>query len=135
MAYDLTVRTQGVRGGAYRIAWALRSSGFDETLAEDTGELALDPGDNRATLPVDAWEIIERYHDLALGGRDVDVEVAEHFRIEVTLTPVLDPAERAQLPPHVAHNMTLGQSALTDRAATDLDMQFRIGGPQYELLE
>lgn len=135
MSYDLAVHTRGARGGLYRFTWSLRSSGYEESFAEDSGELALEPGDNRVNLPVDAWSIVERYHDLAFGGRDVDVEVAEHFRMEVTLTPVLDPAARAQLPPHVAHNLTLGQSALIDRAVTDLDMQFRIGGPEYELLE
>jgi hypothetical protein len=135
MSYDLEVRTGGARGGVYRLKWALRSSGFEEALAEGAAELTLDPGDNRSSLAIDAWEIIERYHDLALGGRDVDVEVAEHFRLEVTLTPELGGAERARLPVQEAHNLALGQSALTDRASADLDMQFRIGGPQYELLD
>jgi hypothetical protein len=135
MSYDLEVRTYGIRGGAYEITWALRSSGFKETLAAGAAQLTLQPGDNRTSLPIDAWEIIERYHDLALGGKDVDVEVAEDFRVEVTLTPVLGEAERRELPTQVAHNLALGQSALTDRAAADLKMQFRIGGPQYELLD
>lgn len=135
MSYDLEVRTRGLRGGAYRLTWALRSSGFEEALAEGAAELTLETGDNRTNLPVDAWAIIERYHDLALGGRDVDVEVAEYFRLEVTLTPVLGEAERERLSAHEAHNLALGQSALTDRAAADLDMQFRISGPQYELLD
>lgn len=135
MAYDLAVSTRGARGGAYRLSWVLRSSGYAEALAEGDGEIVLEPGDNRASLPVDAWAIIERYHDLALGGRDVDVEVAEHFRMEVTLTPVLGEAERRQLPAHEVRNLSLGQSALMDRATADLEMQFRIGGPQYELLD
>ncbi len=135
MSYDLEVRTRGARGGPYRITWALRSSGFEEAFAEGAVELTLDPGDRATILPIDAWDIIERYHDLALGGRDVDVEVAESFRLEVTLTPVLSEAQRGQLPAPVAHNLGLGQSALTDRAATGLDIQFRIAGPQYELLD
>ncbi len=53
----------------------------------------------------------------------------------MTLTPVLGEAERNELPAQVKHNLALGQSALTDRAAADLKMQFRIGGPQYELLD
>ncbi len=135
MSYDLEVRTRGAGGGRYRITWALRSSGFEEAFAGSSIELTLDPGDSATTFPIDAWEIIERYHDLALGGRDVDVEVAEYFRLEVTLTPVLSEAERGRLPAHVAHYLGLGQSALTDRAATDLELQFRIAGPQYELLD
>ena len=135
MSYDLELRTRGARSGAYRLTWALRSSGYEEALAEGAAELALEPGDNRTSLPIDAWAIIERYHDLALGGRDVDVEVAEYFRLEVTLTPVLDDAERERLPPHEAQNLGLGQSPLTDRATADLEMQFRISGPQYELLD
>ena len=135
MSYDLELRTRGARGGGYRLTWALRSSGTEEALAEGAAELALEPGDNRASRPIDAGAIIERYHDLALGGRDVEVQVAERFRLEVTLTPVLDEAGRERLPAHEAHNLALGQSALADRAAADLDMQFRIGGPRYELLD
>ena len=135
MSYDLELRTRGARGGAYRLTWALRSSGYQEALAEGTAELALEPGDSRTSLALDAWAIIERYHDLALGGRYVDVEVAEYFRLRVALTPVLSEAERKRLPPHEAQNLALGQSALTDRAAADLEMQFRISGPQYELLD
>jgi hypothetical protein len=135
MSYDLDVRTQGVRGGAYRLTWALRSSGFKEALAAGAAELSLQPGDTRTRLPIDAWEVIERYHDLALGGKDVDVEVAEIFRVEVNLSPVLGEAELSELPAQVAHNLALGQSALTDRGTADLNMQFRISGPQYELLD
>ncbi len=135
MGYDLELRTRGARGGAHRLTWALRSSGYQEALAEGTAELALEPGDSRTSLALDAWAIIERYHDLALGGRDVDVEVAEYFRLRVALTPVLSEAERKRLPPHEVQNLALGQSALTDRAAADLKMQFRISGPQYELLD
>ena len=135
MSYDLNVRTHGVRGGAYGLTWALRSSGFKEALAGGAAELTLQPGDNRASLAIDAWEIIERYHDLALGGKDVDVEVAEAFHIEVTLTPVLGETERSELPVHEAHNLALGQSALSDRAVADFDMLFRIVGPQYDLLD
>ncbi len=72
---------------------------------------------------------------LLLGARDVDVEVAQDFHLEVTLTPVLGEAERERLPAHAIQNLALGQSALTDRAAADLEMQFRIAGPQYELLD
>ncbi len=135
MSYDLELRTRGARGGAYRLTWALGSSGYQAPLAEGAAELALEPGDNRLSLPIDAWEIIERYHDLALGGRDVEVEVAEYFRLGVTLTPVLSEPERQRLPPHEVQNLALGQSPLTDRATADLEMQFRISGPQYELLD
>lgn len=135
MSYDLELRTRGARGGAYRFTWALRARGHQEPLVEGAAELALEPGDNRTSLPIDARAIIERYHDLALGGRDVEVEVAEYFRLGVALTPVLGEAERARLPPHEIQNLALGQSALTDRATADLDMQFRISGSQYELLD
>jgi len=135
MSYDLEVRTQGVRGGPYRLTWALRSTGFKEALAAGAAQLTLQPGDNRTSLTIDAWAIIERYHDLALGGQVVYVEVAEFFHVEVTLTPVLGEAEIRELPAHVAHNFALGQSALTDRETADLKMQFRIGGPQYELID
>ncbi len=135
MSYDLELRTRGARGGAYRLTWALRSSGYQAGLIEGAAELALEPGDNRTSLPIDARAIIERYHDRALGGRDVDGEAGLHFRLEVTLTPVLGEAARARLPPHEVQNLALGQSALTDRATADLEMQFRISGPQYELLD
>ena len=65
MSYDLEVRTRGVRGGAYRLTWALRSSRLEETLAEGATELALEPGDKRTNLPVDAGAIIDG-HDAAL---------------------------------------------------------------------
>jgi hypothetical protein len=135
MGYDLDIVTRGARGGAYRLTWALRSSGTQGALAEGDAELTLEPGDNRASLPLDARAIVERYHQLALGGRDVKVEVAEHFRLEATLTPVLDEAARKQLPAHEAQNLALGYSALTDRATADLEMQFRIAGSEYELLD
>lgn len=135
MGYDLAVRTQGVRGGAYRLTWTLSASSYDVTLAEGTSSLALDPGDNRTLLPLDAQALITRYHDLVLDGRAVTVEVGERFRIEATLAPVLDAAERERLPPHELQNLSLGQSALMDRATTELNIEFRIQGRQYELLE
>ncbi len=135
MGYDLAVRTQGARGGAYRLTWALRAGGTGNILTEGTRNLALDPGGNRAHLPLDARTIITRYHDLVLGGRAVTVEVGERFRIEVTLAPVLDEAERARLAPREIQNLSLGQSALIDRATTELDIEFRIQGRHYELLE
>ncbi len=135
MSYDMTVATHGARGGGYRLAWSLRSGAYDATLAEGAAELTLSPGGNRATLAIDAWSIVERYHAVALGGRDVDVEVAESFRIEVALTPQLSEAERARLPAHEAHNLALGQSSLIDRAGAEFAMQFRIAGPEYRLLD
>ena len=89
----------------------------------------------RAHLPLDARTIITRYHDLVLGGRAVTVEVGERFRIEATLAPVLDEAKRTQLPPREIQDLSLGQSALIDRATTELDIEFRIQGRHYELLE
>ena len=135
MGYDLAVRTQGARAGAYRLTWTLRAGGYGEILTEGTSSLALDSGDNRTILPLDARVIITRYHDLVLGGRVVTVEVGERIRIEATLAPVLDEAERARLPPHEIQNLSLGQSALIDRATTELDIEFRIQGRQYKLLE
>ena len=135
MGYDLAVHTQGARGGVYSFTWALSASGYGVILAEGASSLALDPGDNRANLPLDARTIITRYHDLVLGGRAVTVEVGERFRLEAALAPVLDETERARLPPHEIQNLSLGQSALIDRATTELDIEFRIQGRQYELLE
>ena len=82
-----------------------------------------------------ARAIIARYHELALGGRDVTVEVAEYFRLEARLSPILDAAARAELPPHEIQNFGLGQSALIDRATAELAMQFRISGAEYRLLD
>ncbi len=48
---------------------------------------------------------------------------------------MLSAAVRDQLPAHEAHNLALGQSALTDHATARFEMQFRIRGPQYELLD
>lgn len=135
MRYDLSVATRGARGGGYRLDFTLGSSAYGEALAQGVGELALAPGDNSATLEVDAWPIIERYHEIALGGQDVDVEVAESFRLEVTLTPLLDAVERARLPAHEVQNLALGQSALIDHKTAEFPMRFRIGGPEYELLD
>lgn len=135
MSYDMTVATHGLRGGGYRLAWSLRSSAYGATLAEGAAELTLEPGNNYPTLAIDAWSIVERYHEVALGGQDVDVEVAESFRIEVTLIPQLSEADRALLPAHEMQNLAIGQSSLNDRATTEFAMQFRISGPEYELLD
>ncbi len=135
MSYDLTVETAGVRSGPYRLAWSVRSTLYGATLAEGAADLALAPGDNRTRLALDAWRIVERYHEVALGDRDVDVEVAESFRLEIALSPVLGADDLARLPPHEAHNLSLGQSALIDAKSVDFPAHFRIGGPVYELLE
>ena len=79
--------------------------------------------------------LVQDLHPAVNVEHDVEVEVAEYFRLGVALTPVLGEAERARLPPHEIQNLALGQSALTDRATADLDMQFRISGSQYELLD
>ncbi len=135
MGYDMTVETTGARGGPYRLAWSVRSTSYRATLAEGAADLALVPGDNHARLDLDAWEIVERYHKIALDYRDVDVEVAESFRLEIALTPVLGAEELARIPPHEAHNLSLGQSALIDAKSIDFPAHFRIAGPEYELLE
>ena len=135
MSYDMTVETKGARGGPYRLAWSVRSTLYGATLDEGAAQLALAPGDNRARLALDAWEIVERYHEIALDYRDVDVEVAESFRLEIALSPVLGADDLARLPPHEAHNLSLGQSALIDAKSVDFPAHFRIGGPEYELLE
>jgi hypothetical protein len=108
MSYDMTVETKGARGGPYRLAWSVRSTVYRATLDEGTAQLALAPGDNRARLALDAWEMVERYHKIALDYRDVDVEVAESFRLEIALIPVLGADDLARLPPHEAHNLSLG---------------------------
>ena len=135
MSYDMTVETTGVRGGPYRLAWSVRSTSYRATLAEGAADLALAPGDNRARLALDAWEIVERYHKIALDSRDVDVEVAESFRLEIALTPVLGADDLARLPPYQARNLSLGQSDLIDAKSVDFPAHFRIAGPEYELLE
>ena len=135
MSYDMTVETEGARGGPYRLAWSVRSTGYGMTLDEGAAQLALVPGNNRTRLALDAWEMIERYHKIALDYRDVDVEVAESFRLEIALIPVLGADDLARLPPHEAHNLSLGRSALIDAKSVDFPAHFRIGGPVYELLE
>lgn len=135
MSYDMTVETTGTRGGPYRLAWSVRSTSYRATLTEGSADLALAPGDNRTRLALDAWEIVERYHKVALDYRDVDVEVAERFRLEIALSPVLGAEELARLPPHEAQNLSLGQSALIDVKSVDFPARFRIAGPVYELLE
>ncbi len=135
MSYDMTVETKGARGGPYRLAWSVRSTVYGATLDEGAAQLALAPGDNRAGLVLDAWQMVERYHKIALDYRDVDVEVAESFRLEIALIPVLGADDLARLPPHEAHNLSLGQSALIDAKSVDFPVRFRIGGPVYELLE
>ncbi len=112
-----------------------RSTVYRATLDEGTAQLALAPGDNRARLALDAWEMVERYHEIALDYRDVDVEVAESFRLEIALIPVLGADDLARLPAHEAHNLSLGQSALIDAKSVDFPAHFRNGGPVYELLE
>jgi len=47
----------------------------------------------------------------------------------------LDPVRTATRPPHDAHNLSLGQSAPIDAKSVDFPARFRIGGPEYELLE
>lgn len=135
MSYDMTVETKGARGGPYRLAWSVRATLYGASLDEGTADLALVPGDNRARLALDARRIVERYHEVALGFQDVDVEVAETFRLEIALSPVLGADDLAQLPPHEAQNLSLGQSALIDAKSVDFPAHFRIGGPGYELLE
>ncbi len=135
MSYDMTVTTLGADGGVYRLAWSLRSGAYGAILAEGVAALTLSPGKNNPTLAIDARSIVERYHEVALGGRDVNVEVAESFRIEVTLTPQLSETDRARLPAHEVQNLAIGQSSLNDRTTTEFAMQFRIAGPVYELLD
>ncbi len=135
MSYDMTVETKGARGGPYRLAWSVRSTVYGATLDEGEAQLALASGDNRARLVLDAWQMVERYHEIALDYRDVDVEVAESFRLEIALSPVLGADDLARLPAHEAHNLSLGQSALIDAKSVDFPARFRIAGPEYELLE
>jgi hypothetical protein len=135
MSYDMTIATTGTRGGAYRLDWSVRLAAYGETLVEGGADLMLEPGDNRARLPIDAWQIVERYHEVALNYRDADVEVAESFQLEASLTPRLGPEDLARLPAHEMQNLTLGQSALIDAKSVAFPAHFRISGPEYELLD
>ena len=135
MSYDMTVGTTGARGGTYRLDWSLHATSYGATLTEGSAELELEPGDNRVRLPIDAGRIVRRYHEVALNGRDVHVEVDESFRLEAALSPLLGADELARLPPHEAHNLPLGQSALIDAKSASFPARFRIRGPDYELLD
>ena len=89
----------------------------------------------RAALAVDAFDLIGKYHEVALDNADVDVEVAESFRLEISLTPVLGDEDLARMPPHEAHNLSLGQSDLIETGSFAFPAHFRISGPEYELME
>ena len=135
MAFEITIRLEGSGGGLHRLSWRLRASAYNATLAEGQREVALDPGGNEARIRVDAYDLIGKYQDVVLDGRDADVEVAEIFDLEISLTPLLDEALRARLPPNEAHNLSLGESRLIERRRVPFPAHFRIAGPEYGLLE
>ncbi len=135
MAFSIEIATQGSDGGLHRLTWRLRASAYNATLAEGQRDITLEPGDNEARIRVDAYDLIGKYQDVVLDGRDADVEVAEIFDLELSLTPLLDEALRARLPPNEAHNLSLGESHLIERRRGPFPAHFRIAGPEYELLE
>ena len=134
-AFDMAIATRGQHAGEHSASWRIRSSTYNAVLAEGKAELELKRGENSATLAVDAFDLIGKYHEVALDNADADVEVAESFRLEISLTPVLDDADLARLPPHEAHNPSLGQSDLIETGNFAFPAHFRISGPEYELME
>lgn len=135
MRYELTVTTTGRAEGLYRLDWQVRSSAYDATLAQGTAQHSLSPGDNRLVLALDAWDILQAYHETVLQGRDADVEVDETFQIDLRLTPLLDETVLAELPSHELQNLRLGQSALIDRKVVRFPTRFRIMGAEYLLMD
>ncbi len=134
-SFDVAVVTRGLHAGAHRASWRVRSTAYSAVLAEGKAELELKRGENRAALAVDTFDLIGKYHEVALDNADVDVEVAESFRLEISLTPVLGDEDLARMPPHEAHNLSLGQSDLIETGSFAFPAHFRISGPEYELME
>ncbi len=134
-AFDMAITTRGQHAGAHSASWRVRSSAYNTVLAEGKAEFELRRGENRTALAVDTFDLIGKYHEVALDNADVDVEVAETFRLEISLTPVLGDADLARMPPHEAHNLSLGQSDLIESGSFAFPAHFRISGPEYELME
>jgi len=129
------VATEGVRGGRYRLDWVLVAPGYDAVLVRGTREDRLAPGGNTLRVNIDAAEAIGAYREVALGGAEVNVEVDEKLRIELSLTPVLDGDDYAALPPDQQHNLKIGDSDLADHRAARIALRFAIRGGDYRLLE
>ena len=135
VAFDMSITIRGQHAGAHSASWRIRSSTYNAVLAEGKAELELTRGENRAALEVDAFDLIGKYHEVALDNADADVEVAESFRLEISLTPVLGDEDLARMPPHEAHSLSLGQSDLIETGSFAFPAHFRISGPEYELME
>jgi len=127
--------TDGRRGGHYRLNWSLVAPGYDAVLAKGVREDWLAPGGNRLDLAVDATEIIGAYHKAALGNDEVNVEVDETLRIELSLAPILADEDLAALPPEERQNLKRGLSDLGDHQVARVALRFAIHGSDYRLID
>jgi hypothetical protein len=135
----LRLDTAGQRGGAYRLDWRIRLTAYRADLLEGGGEIQLDAGDGRASVRIDAQDLIRNYHRVALEAESADVLVEESLQLEAALRPVLTEDERARLPGHEQGNLDLGQSSLIERRRERFTARFQIRegdqGSEYRLLD
>lgn len=134
-ALQIDCVTGGSRGGRHRLTWSLSAPAYNAVLAEGSREAWLAPGGNMLRVTVDAATAIRAYHDVALGGGEVDVEVEESLRLELTLTPLLNEEDSAALPAEQRHNLAIGASDLTDRRTVRVALRFAIRDGEYRLLD
>jgi hypothetical protein len=132
-ALRVSVTTRGGLDGAYALDWAVRETAYKKVLDEGHSTHQLTTGANTIAFAMRLLDLARSYHQRVLGGRAAEVLVDEDFRLELTLTPLLDEAARASLPSHERHNLDLGDSPLVDTARTDFRVRFEIHGDRVTL--
>lgn len=132
---DVALVTEGRRGGRHRLTWVLLASAYDAVLVQGLRETWLAPGANTLRLELDATTVIGAYHEMALGGDPMNVEVEEMLKLELVLTPLLNDEALAALPAARRQNLEIEQSDLTDRRTVRLPLRFAIRPGEYRLLE
>lgn len=129
----VSLEVRGRLGGRYELSWAVRETAYRKVLAEGRLVRHLAAGGNRLAFSLDLLALARSYHREVLGGRAAAVLVDEDFRLELALTPLLDEAARAALPPHERQNLALGESPLMDRARVSFPVRFEIRGGEVTL--
>lgn len=122
---DVGVGVEGERAGEYLLAWRLRETAYDSTLATGSRTLTLEAGEAEVVVGIDTAGVRSTYQRSLLDGSG-GVQVHEDFELRFTLRPLLTAVEASRLPDRRVRNLELGESGLISARTAPFPVRFEL---------
>lgn len=114
----------GKRDGEYRLSWDVKSTSFEQPLANGTRTVRLKTGENREEISFTLDQIADGYRSRLSSAGDVLVD--EPFHLHASVEPELSGADLERLPPGERRQLKSGESMLRSQKSVDFHLRFFI---------